>query len=521
MYPRNAINANTTNSLGRISPILNCGMTALHLRIFATLWVALLLLIGAILNRARRKARRPGISFVIDDLSSLAVAGAWMSLVFVIMMWFFDEYKILHTLFWEVLFLPFFLLLTYLPKALMPVDLLSRLRYGRPKLIVKPIHPADCFPERPIMVAHLADLHLTVTRTLVGGLTRITVHERAKEALSWAHEQSDMILLTGDITDRGESAEWDEFLDVIESIGCRLDSGKVFLVPGNHDLSLVTQLVLGGAELMIACEKQAFNYVTKVLLNGPRNWMMMNNGAFISVRDHLESVIEYLSCYEKNPPYTTFTPVGASLPALDLAFPPALVEATTNFGREPWPTRDSMLCGDFIRLAYPMLLRRDDEFAIVGLNSCDYHPGSILNSGFGRLGSTQTKRFAELSRTLKARSLFILLHHHLSIPQPTLDVLRSQKGRVYLRSLSLLDGYRFAGLLRKMAGSVVFHGHKHMGYRALLGDVTLISGPSVAYGDSLGRSNCSIYAIAPKGEVLFIADHPYRGHDQRSPVGVE
>ena len=54
---------------------------------------------------------------------------------------------------------------------------------------------------------------------------------------------------------------------------------------------------------------------------------------------------------------------------------------------------------------------------------------------------------------------------------------------------------------------VLFHGHKHIGYRARRKSYTIISGPSVAYGDRFGGSSSTVYGLTPEGHVSVIENY--------------
>jgi 3',5'-cyclic AMP phosphodiesterase CpdA len=87
----------------------------------------------------------------------------------------------------------------------------------------------------PISIAHLSDLHLTATddgrrkedraRHMNANLLRLLRHGPIQEA--------DLVLITGDISDRGELAAWNVLWSAVRETG--LDLGKVLVIPGNHD----------------------------------------------------------------------------------------------------------------------------------------------------------------------------------------------------------------------------------------------------------------------------------------------
>lgn len=88
-------------------------------------------------------------------------------------------------------------------------------------------------------IAHLSDLHLTAkdgaARTepkLFGQLGGMNEAFR-RIVLSPKIQAADLVLVTGDVTDRGELDSWRVFWDAINAAKLR---DKVLVVPGNHDV---------------------------------------------------------------------------------------------------------------------------------------------------------------------------------------------------------------------------------------------------------------------------------------------
>lgn len=107
---------------------------------------------------------------------------------------------------------------------------IGRLR-GRPPVWL------DEPPDAPLVV-HLSDLHVTENEKvrLVEGrhpggnarLRRLLADETIRAA--------DLLVITGDITDRGTARAWHTFKELLDEAGL---AERTILVPGNHDLSLV------------------------------------------------------------------------------------------------------------------------------------------------------------------------------------------------------------------------------------------------------------------------------------------
>ncbi|MFV0347735.1 MAG: metallophosphoesterase family protein [Halodesulfovibrio sp.] len=88
----------------------------------------------------------------------------------------------------------------------------------------------------PITIAHLSDLHLTAQdnekRTGPGRLKGMN-RNFARLMQDRKLLESDYIIVTGDITDRGYIAAWRRFWDEVNKAGVL---HKIIVVPGNHDM---------------------------------------------------------------------------------------------------------------------------------------------------------------------------------------------------------------------------------------------------------------------------------------------
>ncbi len=93
--------------------------------------------------------------------------------------------------------------------------------------------------QKPFKIAHLSDLHLTKTDgarrsepNLFEPLRRMNDTFR-KVIVSKPIQKSDLIIITGDVTDRGDIESWAVFWDAINSAGL---ADRTYVIPGNHDV---------------------------------------------------------------------------------------------------------------------------------------------------------------------------------------------------------------------------------------------------------------------------------------------
>ncbi len=105
--------------------------------------------------------------------------------------------------------------------------------------------PPSYDADRTWRIAHLSDIHVVGERygfRIESGRAGPRGNERLSRLLALldsvhASNPLDMILITGDMTDAGRSAEWSELLDAL-TVYPRL-AERVLILPGNHDLNIV------------------------------------------------------------------------------------------------------------------------------------------------------------------------------------------------------------------------------------------------------------------------------------------
>lgn len=91
----------------------------------------------------------------------------------------------------------------------------------------------------PYRIAHLSDLHLTPNDSKARSEPNILgplkgMNENFRQLIHHEYvRNADLILFTGDITDRGDKESWNVFWDSIKSANV---FQKTLVVPGNHDL---------------------------------------------------------------------------------------------------------------------------------------------------------------------------------------------------------------------------------------------------------------------------------------------
>ena len=97
-------------------------------------------------------------------------------------------------------------------------------------------------------VAHLSDVHAVGERygfRIESGRAGPRGNERLVRAMDrlaavHAREPLDLVLVSGDMTDAGLSAEWAEFLDIVA--GYPVLAERMLILPGNHDVNIVDRV---------------------------------------------------------------------------------------------------------------------------------------------------------------------------------------------------------------------------------------------------------------------------------------
>ena len=398
------------------------------------------------------------------------------------------------------LFLPGAILVQYRP-VLVPVDIWTRIRYPKVRAQLLELPAALSSTHQALQVAHVSDLHLTEDRTLEQTLHKDAVYQVAQSTMASATRGSLDVFITGDITDQGRAAEWEQFDSILTSIELPLESGRLYVVPGNHDLSLTTDIeLLFTPELHF--DRQARRFIEHVLMKCPRSWMMLTNDGLHSVREFIESRTDYLKTYKHYPPHIGWEADGTPY----LRIPDELFKATEQYGNTIWPTKLDPMCFHLLELTYPMVMRDDPHFLVIGLNSCFEKAKSIMRSGVGRLGRQQLVGLNAILSKAAGRCVIILVHHHVGIPKELVGDLRRSFGRVTLRSLALREARQLARMLSKVPRCILFHGHKHVAYHAIAGNMIVISGESVAYPSREKGARVRRYEIEKTGAISVFDD---------------
>ncbi|CAH1672037.1 MULTISPECIES: metallophosphoesterase [unclassified Chelatococcus] len=304
-------------------------------------------------------------------------------------------------------------------------------------------------------VAHLSDIHVVGERygfRIESGRAGPRGNERLHEVLArldavHARDPLDLLLITGDMTDAGRSAEWAEFLDAMARHPAL--AARSFILPGNHDVNIVdranpARLELPGSAGKTLRQMRALSAMDTV------------QGSRVHVVDPAESGLGAGS--------------GLGVSLAEALEPHRIrIAAFADTGG----FRLSMGLGDVWARAFPMVLppAEADGLGVVLLNSNAETHFSFTNA-LGMVGEEDMRAMLSvLAQFPKARWIIALHHHPVEYPMPA-----AFSERV---GTALINGSFFVRQLKPHGHRIVaMHGHRHVDWVGRCGPLKIISAPS-------------------------------------------
>ena len=310
-------------------------------------------------------------------------------------------------------------------------------------------------------VAHLSDLHFVGERfgwRIESGRSGPQGNERVRRALAQldalhAEKPLDIVLISGDLTDAGRSAEWAELLDML-ALHPRL-AERILVVPGNHDVNIVDRANPARLDLPTSPGKrlrQLRALSTIAALQGER----------VRVIDHAARRL------------------GGSLAE---ALAPRL-DAIARFA-DTGAFRLSATLGKLWDDVFPMVFTPEVKtgLGIILLNSNAETHFSFTNA-LGMVSFAQARGIdIAVAQYPRARWL-VVLHHHL-VEYPNRAVAFSERIGTALINGSWF-GRRLQGLTDRI---IVMHGHRHIDWIGRWGGLLIVSAPSPVMGPTNERTS--------------------------------
>jgi len=303
-------------------------------------------------------------------------------------------------------------------------------------------------------VAHLSDVHAVSGPygfRIECGRAGPRGNQRLEQALTrladiHAREPLDAVLITGDLTDAGSSAEWAAFFDLLKAYPQL--SGIMLGLPGNHDLNVVdranpARLELPGSPLKRLRQLRMLSALSEL------------QGSRTRVFDAAAGKI------------------GATL---DSFLDPRRADIAQFADSGNW--RLSHRLGETAALAYPMVLppASDDGLGIIVLDSNAPTHFSFTNA-LGMISMEQLLAVESIARHYPRAVWIIALHHHL-VEYPTPAKALSER-----IGTALINGSYVVRRLQKLAGRIILmHGHRHTEWVGIVGGLVIVSAPSPVMG---------------------------------------
>jgi Calcineurin-like phosphoesterase len=310
-------------------------------------------------------------------------------------------------------------------------------------------HPPS-IAARTWRVAHLSDIHVVGERygfRIESGRSGPRGNERFKQTLAQLnriHAESplDVILITGDVTDAGRSAEWAEFFDALAPY--RQLAELLLFLPGNHDLNVMDRANPARLDLPTSPKKRlrqirAISALEAVQGSRVRLLDSRNNRLGPSLSEALKPHLEDIAAYADQGSFR----LSGSL-------------------AEMWAT------------SFPMVQPPETEngLGIILLNSNVEAHFSFTNA-LG-LVSTEQARAIDIIAGLYPRAYWIVALHHHVVEYPKRAKALSQR-----IGTALINGSWFVRRLRRLADrAVVMHGHRHIDWIGEYGGLSIVSAPS-------------------------------------------
>ena len=311
------------------------------------------------------------------------------------------------------------------------------------------------FDERPDnarlwRVAHLSDVHVVSERygfRIESGRLGPRGNERLRRLLNeldalHAKAPLDLVLITGDMTDAGSSAEWAEFLDAIAAHP-RL-AERMLILPGNHDLNIVDRANPARMDLPTSPNRRlrqlrALSATEELQGNRVRVVEPGRGRVGRTLKEFLEPHFKQMAHF-----------ADVAKPLFSYALP------------ELWAK------------AFPMVLPpdREDGLGVILLNSnADTH--FSFTNALGMVTHEQVRGIEIACKEYPRACWIVALHHHVvEYPRPA----KALSERI---GTALINGNWFIRKLQPLASqTILMHGHRHIDWIGHSAGLKLVSAPS-------------------------------------------
>lgn len=326
-----------------------------------------------------------------------------------------------------------------------------------------------------LSIAHLSDLHLTssfAAKLMSGGPSPNAKYAELLKRHSTTLEATDLILVTGDITDSGQGEEWRQFFELTPPPVL----AKMVILPGNHDVNITSPSNLDAGE-GIDQPLRGFRLIralsAMVRVQGERVRVLDSAMGWVRLVDLYEDYARELDWFVKSPPKRlyrrTFRP-----------FQPFLFETTEVRGGTSWSRR--VVPRRVWHRSFPMVIECNGiRLWLFDSNGAETN---FINNAFGQVSTYDLNKLSLLKRHLPKLPDVFALHHHVSLPPLTARDLARNHKRAQSFFLTMENACEFADAVNDGRRTVIFHGHRHYGFSGMLGEqIHILSAFSTTLGD--------------------------------------
>jgi hypothetical protein len=318
-------------------------------------------------------------------------------------------------------------------------------------------------------VAHLSDIHIVGERygfRIESGRGGPRGNERVRQVMTrleaeHAARPLDLVLITGDMTDAGRSAEWAEFFDIVA--GHPELANRMLILPGNHDVNVVDRANPARLDLPFSPAKtlRKMRALSAITAFGADRLRVMGTGA-------------------AEPRLTLATALAPQRQS---------IEAFADQGGLRLSNQLARVWDELFPLILPPA--EDDGLGVAILNSNADTNFSFTNA-LGMISVSQARRLtAAFGRYPKAQWIVALHHHLIEYPMPV----AAFSERI---GTALVNGSWFQRVLKPYAERVVvMHGHRHVDWIGACGKLKIISAPSPVMAPDSKPTHFYVHALGP------------------------
>jgi 3',5'-cyclic AMP phosphodiesterase CpdA len=304
--------------------------------------------------------------------------------------------------------------------------------------------------KRSWRVVHLSDVHIVGERfgfRLESGRLGPRGNDRLARLLARLEEMHaqkplDHILITGDITDAGLSAEWAEFF--VAMLAHPNLAARTLILPGNHDINVVDR-----------SNPARLDFPTSP---GRRLREMRALSGICAVQGARTHVVDLLK-----------RRLGKTL---EQALAPHAEDIMTF--ADTGALRLSAKLAQVWAEAFPIVLppETEDGLGIIMLNSTALTHFSFTNA-LGLMSAEQSQAMHAVVRQFPKAQWIVALHHHL-VEYPTRALALSER-----IGTALINGSWFVRQVQRISRrAIVMHGHRHVDWIGRCGRLVIVSAPS-------------------------------------------